>query len=85
MLECITMKKTTVRDLRYHSPEIEALLSKVEEMSEDYPDFSLCGARSLAQRGSAKPGPILPLRSGGAIGRLRGHRFLRVALWAGQQ
>lgn len=40
MLECITMKKTTVRDLRYHSPEIEALLSKGEEMSEDYPDFS---------------------------------------------
>jgi hypothetical protein len=30
------MKKTTVRDLRYHSPENDALLSKGEEMSEDY-------------------------------------------------
>lgn len=30
MLECITMKKTTVRDLRYHFPEIEAWLNKGE-------------------------------------------------------
>ena len=32
MLECITMKKTTVRDLRYHFPEIEAWLNKGEEI-----------------------------------------------------
>ena len=85
MLECITMKKTTVRDLRYHSPEIEALLSKGEEMSEDYPDFSSLRRQIFGTRGSAQPGPILPLRSGGAIDRLRGHRFLGVVLWAGQQ
>lgn len=33
MLECITtMKKTTVRDLRYRFPEIEARLNKGEEI-----------------------------------------------------
>jgi antitoxin (DNA-binding transcriptional repressor) of toxin-antitoxin stability system len=33
MLECITMKKATVRDLRYHFPEIEAWLNKGEEIA----------------------------------------------------